>query len=110
MNSKVNEYIEKQQSPQKEICKKLRSIILNTFPSIKEEMKWGVPNYGNLYYFVALKAHVNLGFSIKDLTSDEIKLFEGTGKTMRHIKINTIEDINEENIIKLLKMVNEKSK
>ena len=110
MSSKVNEYIEKQQSPQKEICRSLREIILKTFPSIKEEMKWGVPNYGNLYYFVALKAHVNLGFSIKDLTSDEIKLFEGTGKTMRHIKIKTIEDINEEEIVKLLKMVFAKSK
>jgi len=110
MSSKVIEYIEKQQSPQKEICRSLREIILKTFPSIKEEMKWGVPNYGNLYYFVALKAHVNLGFSIEDLTSDEMKLFEGTGKTMRHIKINTIKDINEENIIKLLKMVSEKSK
>jgi hypothetical protein len=110
MSSKVIEYIEKQQSPQKEICQSLREIILNIYPSIKEEMKWGVPNYGNLFYYVALKSHVNLGFSIKDLTTDEIKLFEGTGKTMRHIKINTIEDINEENIIKLLKMVNEKSK
>ncbi len=110
MCSNVNDYIEKQQSPQKEICLSLREIILKTLPSLKEEMKWGVPNYGNLFYFVALKAHVNLGFSIKDLTNDEIKLFEGTGKTMRHIKIKTVEDINKEKIVKLLKMVIDKSK
>jgi len=110
MCSNVNDYIEKQQSPQKEICLSLREIILETLPSLKEEMKWGVPNYGNLFYFVALKAHVNLGFSIKDLTNDEIKLFEGTGKTMRHIKIKTVEDINKEKIVKLLKMVIDKSK
>lgn len=110
MSSKVIEYIEKQQSPQKEICRSLREIILRTYPSIKEEMKWGVPNYGNLYYFVALKAHVNLGFSIKDLNVDETKLFEGTGKTMRHIKIKTIEDIKEENIVNLLKLVFDKSR
>lgn len=105
MDEKVTQYIEEQKSPQKEICQSLREIIIKTFPSIKEEMKWGVPNYGDLYYFVALKAHVNLGFSIKNLNSNEIKLLEGTGKTMRHIKIKNIDDINEERIVKLLKMV-----
>jgi hypothetical protein len=105
MDKKVTEYIQKQISPHKEICQKLREIILKTYPEIKEEMKWGVPNYGNLYYFVALKDHVNLGFSIKNLSTDEIELFEGTGKTMRHIKINSIEDIDEKKITKLLNMV-----
>ena len=109
MDEKVNQYIEKQNSPQKEICVVLRNIILKIYPSLKEEMKWGVPNYGNLFYFVALKSYVNLGFSIKNLSDDEIKLLEGTGKTMRHIKINTIEDIDEDKIKKLLKMVLDKN-
>ena len=59
----VDEYIEKQKSPQKEICQKLRQIILNSYPDILEEMKYGVPYYGDKYYIVALKTHVNLGFS-----------------------------------------------
>ncbi|MFX1349196.1 MAG: DUF1801 domain-containing protein [Promethearchaeota archaeon] len=105
MENKVNEYIEKQKSPQKEICQKLREIILSTFPNIVEEMKYGVPYYGNRYYIVALKTHVNLGFSIKGLNKEEILLFEGSGKTTKHIKINTIEGIDEKKIIKLLKMV-----
>ena len=105
MHNKVKEYIEKQNSPQKEICQKLRLIIMNTFPDIIEEMKYGVPYYGNKYYIVALKTHVNLGFSIKGLTKEEIALFEGSGKTTKHIKINTLEDIEENMIIKLLKMV-----
>ena len=108
MSQEVNEYIEKQNSPQKEICRILREIILKTYPNIKEEMKWGVPYYGNIYYFVALKTHVNLGFSIKKLNPDEIKLLEGTGKTMRHIKIKNMKDIEEEKIVKLLKMVMDK--
>jgi hypothetical protein len=108
MDEKVSQYIEAQNSPQKEICRSLREIILKTFPSIKEEMKWGVPNYGNLYYFVALKTHVNLGFSIKNLNKDEIRLLEGTGKTMRHIKIKNVEDIDKQRIVKLLKMVMDK--
>ena len=43
MNKEVDDYIEKQKSPQKEICQELRKIILKTFPDIKEEMKLGVP-------------------------------------------------------------------
>ena len=105
MDIKVKEYIGKQKSPQKEICQKLREILLSTIPDINEEMKYGVPYYGNKYYIVALKTHVNLGFSIKGLTKEEIALFEGSGKTTKHIKINTLEDIEENMIIKLLKMV-----
>ncbi len=84
MNNKVTEYIEKQKSPQKEICHRLRAIILKTLPEIKEEMKWGVPNYGNdQYYIVSLKTHVNLGFSIMGMHKEEIALLEGSGKTMK---------------------------
>ncbi len=108
MDTKVEEYIEKQNSPQKKICQKLREIILNTFPDIKEEMKYGVPYYGNRYYIVTLKNHVNLGFSIKDLTKKEISLLEGSGKTTRHLKVDSFNDINEGKIIKLLKMVMDK--
>ena len=105
MDKKVTEYIEKQKSSHKEICQKLREIILNTFPDIIEEMKYGVPYYGNKYYIVALKTHVNLGFSIIGLTKDKIALFEGNGKITRHIKIKTLKEIDEREIIKLLKIV-----
>ena len=105
MDKRVSEYIEKQKSPQKEICQKLRDIIVKTFPNIIEKMKYGVPYYGDKYYIVALKTHVNLGFSIDKLKKEEIAHLEGSGKTTRHIKIKTIEDIDENRIIKLLEMV-----
>lgn len=106
--NKVDEYIEKQKSPQKEICKNLRNIILETYPNILEEMKYGVPYYGNKYYIVALKTYVNLGFTIKGLTKEEIDLLEDTGKTTRHIKIEFLEEVDKEYIKNLLKMVMEK--
>ncbi len=109
MDKKVDEYIEKQKSPQKEVCGKLREIIFNTFPDIKEEMKWGVPSYeGGKYYFVALKTHVNLGFSLKGLSKEEIALFEGGGKTMKHIKISSLKDIDEKRVVELLKLIKKK--
>lgn len=109
MNKKVDDYIEKQKSPQKEICQRLRNIILKTFPGIEEEIKLGVLWYEGKYYIVALKNYVNLGFSLKGLSSKEIGLFEGGGKTMKHIKIRSLEAIDEEKIVELLKVVKEGS-
>jgi len=115
MDEKVDEYIKKQKSPQKEICQRLREIILKTIPEINEEMRVGVPCYGHTkedicgkYYIAALKDHVNLGFSLKGLSKKEQELFEGTGKTMKHIKVYSLKDIDEQKIINLLKLVNEK--
>lgn len=108
-NNKVAQYIAKQRSPQREICEQLRKIITNTFPGIKEEMKWGVPAYDNgKYYFVALKDHVNLGFSLKGLSKEETGFFEGGGKTMKHLKIHSLGSMNEDEIIHLMKLIKDR--
>ena len=110
--NKVEAYIKKQKSPQKEILKKLRKIILKTFPKINEEMRVGVPCYGcaekdvcGKYYIVALRDHVNMGFSLKGLAKKQIALFDGTGKTMKHIKFFSLKDIDEKKIVKLMKLI-----
>jgi hypothetical protein len=106
----VDEYINKQKSPVKEICRALREIILKTFPGIREEMKYGAPMFDEKYYIVGLRDSVNLGFSITGLSKEEISLFDGTGKTMRNIKVRSPEDIDEARIVELLKLVMEKSR
>lgn len=110
-NTSVDEYIQKQPAPQQEICRELRQLVLDTFPDITEEMKWGVPTYGSgRYYIVALKDHVNLDFSLNGLSKDEYALFDGGGKTMRHIAISSLKDIDKKRIVRLLKLVTEKQK
>jgi len=86
----VEEYIERQKSPQKEIVKTLRKIILRTVPHISEEIRLGVPWYEGKFYIVALNEHVNLGFSIEGLSREEERKLEGAGKTMKHIKIHSL--------------------
>ncbi len=110
MSKEVDDYIQKQKSPQREICQAIRQIILQQFPEIREEMKLGVPYYEDKYYIVALKNYVNLGFSLKGLSPEEVKLLEGGGKTMKHIKVRSLAEIDEPRIVQLLEMVNEKSK
>ena len=105
MNKKVDEYIKRQKSPQKEICLGLRRLILKTSPGITEELKMGVPWYGEKYYIAVLNDHVNLGFSIKGLSNEEVAQFDGAGKFMRHIKFFQEQELDEKRIIMLLKVV-----
>ena len=105
MDEKVREYLKNLPSPQKEICEKVRNIIVKTFPNLEESFKNGVPWYECKYYIVGLKDHVNIGFSVEGLTDEEISLFEGKGKYMRHIKLFSLNDIDEARIVSLLKVV-----
>ena len=91
MDKKISEYFDKQKSPQKEICHKLRNIVLKTLTDAGEEMKWGVPAFaeGKLY-IVALKDHVNFGYN------------DGS-KKMKHIEIKSLEEIDSKKIVELIK-------
>ena len=106
LNMTVDEYYNKQKSPQKEICFKLREIIKTKFPKLKESMRWGVPVFEDgLFYIVSLKDHVNLGFTISNLSKEEEKLFKGGGKTTRKIEIESLEQIDKNKIVDLLDFV-----
>ena len=110
MEKQVNEYIEKQKSPQKEILRKLRKVFYETLPDCEEKMAWGVVTFaGGKFYIAAMKNRVHVGFAITGLNKDEVSLFEGSGKTMRHVKIPTLESIDENMLVKLIKMVDEKA-
>jgi hypothetical protein len=105
----VEEYIKKQNSPQREIVQKLRATILKVLPDISEEFKMGVPWYAGKFYIVALKDHVNLGFSVQGLPEAEKKLFEGKGKMMRHLKFYSLTDVDEAKVVQLVGLVGAKS-
>ena len=105
MDGNVKKYLDQLPSPQREICRRIRDIIIKTFPDIEETFKNGVPWYEGKYYIVGLKDHVNIGFSVLGLSPDEMNLFEGKGRFMRHIKIHSLEEVDEERIVALLKVV-----
>jgi len=110
MDKQVNEYIEKQKSPQKEIIQKIRDIFLKTLPSCEEKSAWGVIALEEgKFYIAAMKNRVHVGFAINGLDKEEIGLFEGSGKTMRHIKIHSLEEIDEGKLVKLIKLVDKKA-
>ena len=97
----VDQYIASLPEDIQAITESLRELILHFSPELKEEYKWSMPNYsynGLVCYLQASKKHVNLGFQKgNELEEKDIhQLLQGTGKTMRHIRITQMEDIKPE--------------
>jgi hypothetical protein len=110
IENKIKSYVEKQKSPQKEVIREVQKVFKETLPGSKEEMKWGAITYSSgKFYVAAMKSCVHVGFAINGLNSDEIALFEGNGRTMRHIKIPAIESIDKASLVRLIRMVDQKA-
>lgn len=98
MNEQITEYIDNAPKEQKEIMEMIRSLIHQNAKNVTEEFKWSRPIFKSekdFAYLQSNKSHVNLGF-YKDFKKldDPDNLLEGTGKTMRHIKLKKVSDIN----------------
>ncbi len=110
MNSRVQDYIDKQEEPMQTLLKEARKLILQILPGCKEEFSWGVPVYDEgKFYVAAMKERVHIGFAITGLSQEEIDQLEGTGKTMRHIKIASLDDFDEKKLAHLIELVHDKA-
>lgn len=100
MNDQVTEYIQNAPLEQQKIMETVRSIIFQSIPNAKEEFKWNRPIFKTtkeFCYFQSTKNYATIGFT-KDFEklNDPNNILEGTGKTMRHIKLKKVSDINKE--------------
>ena len=100
----VDSYIQSVEDNLKPIVKKLRGAIKDCSEVIKEEMKWNVPTYfinKNICSIMAHKHHVNFqifqGANLKDS-----KLLYGTGKNMRHLRYENMEQVDTTIINKII--------
>ena len=85
--------------------------MLKTLPNVEEKYAWGVLVYeGGKFYLAAMKERVHLGFSIIGLNKEETLSLEGSGKTMKHIKINSLKDIENKKIKEMILLVHKKAK
>lgn len=110
MDQRVKEYIEKQAPKEQALLNKARTLVLDTILACDEFVQWGVLCYAKgKIYLAAMKDRIHVGFSIIGLSKEDIKPFEGSGKTARHIKIYTEEELEEKKIAWLVDMVNRKA-
>ena len=104
-NRKATDYINGASENQIEILETLRQLIHSSIPDTTEDFKWRMPVFIKSKIFTYLrysKEHVTLGFYNIERLKDPNKMLEGTGKTMRHIKIRGLEDIDKKLITEWL--------
>ncbi|MBK9639343.1 MAG: DUF1801 domain-containing protein [Bacteroidetes bacterium] len=95
---RIDGYIQELPLWSKEICNKLRKIILSTSTKIVEDWKWG-PNYyyeGMICGFGAFKNHCTLVFFYGASLSDPQKILDANSSNIqiRHIKFTSPKEIN----------------
>ena len=92
-------YIAQLNDNQGEIVSKVRTIILEAVPEATESIKWAQPVYetnGPFAYIKAFKNSVNFGFWRGADIQDSHGLLVGSGEKMRHVKLVSSDDINEQ--------------
>ena len=95
-----------------EIALKLRSVLLSQYPEADEKVRFG---WGNITYsltggmkdsFCSLAPHedrVNVYFQMGVELPDPGGLLEGTGKKMRHVKVDTLDTARSDAMLDLIK-------
>ncbi len=88
------------------IARLVRHIVRREAPERRETVKWGMPGYAgrkNVCYIAAYSAHVNLGFYRGVELADPDHLLEGSGKSLRHVKIRSSQEASTPAIGRLLR-------
>jgi hypothetical protein len=87
------------------LARNIRSMILELVPEMDEVIKWKNLFYeqnGFVFAIVLHKDHVNLQFARGTELKDPTKMLEGTGKKIRHVKINDSNLIKTEQLKNLI--------
>ena len=88
------------------IAEKLRKLVKKTVADTKESVNpWKIPTFqsnGPMCFFMVGKKHVTFGFRRGTSLRDPAGLLEGTGKTLRHVKLRTVDDLGNPALRKLI--------
>ncbi len=79
--------------------------VLDQAPNLGQMTRWGFPSFvGNstLISVCGQKQHVNIQFYMGSKLADQHKLLEGTGKSMRHVKIRKLSDLDQPGLNELI--------
>ena len=96
LNKPVGPWFKKLKPEMKAIADELHRLILAAEPTLRAEMKWGMPCYsknGMVCALMAAKAHVSIFFHQGKHLKDPKKLLSGGGKTVRSVKFTSVKDI-----------------
>jgi hypothetical protein len=101
----IDEYVEKA-GKQKDVVKGLRALVKRTIAGCEEYVNpWKIPSFdsnGAVCGFMTGKKHVTFIFLRGAALPDPEGLLEGTGKSVRHVKVRTLADVKRLALKKLI--------
>jgi hypothetical protein len=101
----LDQYLLKYDEEMGSLARDLRNMILEQVPDMDEVIKWKNLFYekkGHVCAIVIHKDHVNLQFARGTELDDPERILEGTGKKIRHVKINNTKEINSDKLKNLV--------
>lgn len=85
----------------------LRTLVRKLVPGVRETINpWGIPAFdyhGPMAYFMVHAGHITFGFQRGVSLADPERLLEGNGKSLRHVKLRTLDDLRRPALKALIK-------
>jgi hypothetical protein len=108
LGAPVEGWFARQPQPHRAILDALRELVREAAPEAQGSLKWGMPFYtlggGMMCALTSHKTHVNLVLSgPSESFADPDGRLEGAGKTGRHLKLRTLEDLPREPVRRWLR-------
>ncbi len=107
MSPLIDDYVEELTGWKKDVAEKLRAVIRAASRKLTEEVKWGWPCYTAggkcVCGFMAMQQTVNFVLYLGAEVNDPRGLIEGTGKSMRHVKLRGLKDIRKPAFTRFIK-------
>ena len=105
-NLKKSAYVRDENPELRKVVRGLRSFVKKCVPGTNETVNaWGIPTFERkdpFCFFMVGKNHVTFGFLFGTSLPDPEGLLEGTGKNMRHVKVHTMEDLEQKGLRNLV--------
>lgn len=112
----VEEFLSDYSSEVQDLVMNVRALVLDVVPDANEKVYTGWKNIGyatgekmkdQFCYITPRKSGLTLGFNQGTDLTDPENVLEGTGKSMRHVKISSEEDIDPSILRPLIKEAEE---
>ena len=103
----IDEYLARKEQKLADVAQRLRLLMKKTVADCTETVNpWKLPTFesnGPMCYFSIGTDHVTFGFLRGTSLPDPAKLLEGTGKSLRHVKLRTAAEVQKPALKKLIR-------